>query len=86
MANLAVLEVLERFLSESPQAPNLSDKISRLGEAKERMARVNATLDKIQTRLVWLQLCVVSLLTHVAQDRLHDEHKPRTSPAPKKLE
>lgn len=44
-------KVLEKFLGEHPEAPNLSGKLSQLNDAKERMARVNATLGKIQLRL-----------------------------------
>jgi len=64
----SMVALLERFLAESPQAPNLSEKLVRLAEAKDRMARVNATLDKIQARL----------------DRLREEHVViKSEPTPK---
>ena len=47
----AMSALLERFIGDHPEAPKLSNHLSKLGDAKERMVRVNTTLLAVQTRL-----------------------------------
>ena len=44
-------QVLDKFVADNPEAPDLTGKVALLVDAKERMNRVNTTLDKIQDRL-----------------------------------
>lgn len=43
--------LLERFNAEQGEAPRLTDRLEQLGDARDRMGRINVMLAKIQARL-----------------------------------